>query len=102
MVLFQDKKCGNCITQSHHNSNVSVSNPWITNSFSFSPPEGSAFAMSRVSYLDSELLMLYTIDDKKILQQHEYKISSTGSETRSVISPISGSGKDPTTRSHIL
>lgn len=93
VVLFQEKNFANGITQGRYTSNKTTSNPWVANNFGFSHPKGSTFAMSLVSYRSGKHLMLYTVDDGNMLQQHEYTISDTDLDSKVVVSLTSQSGK---------
>jgi hypothetical protein len=93
VVLFQDENFANGITQGRYTSNSTTSNPWVANNFGFSQPKGSTFAMALVSYRSGKHLMLYTVDDGKDLQQHEYTISDTNLDPKTVVSLTSESGK---------
>lgn len=95
VVLFQEDTFANGITQGRYTSNSTTSNPWVANNFGFSQPKGSTFAMSLVSYQSGKHLMLYTVDEGKNLQQHEYTISDTDLDSKTVISLNSQSGKYP-------
>lgn len=99
VVLFQEANFANGITQARYTSNSTISNPWIANNFAFSHPKGSMFAMSLVSYRSGKHLMLYTVDNEKKLQQHEYTISDTDLDSKTVVSLTSQSGN--TQRNHI-
>lgn len=77
VLLFQEDNFANGITQGRYVSNKSTSNSWVANNFGFSQPAGSTFALSLVSYMSGKHLMLYTVGDNNILQQHEYTISDT-------------------------
>ncbi|KAL2038105.1 hypothetical protein N7G274_009052 [Stereocaulon virgatum] len=91
VVLFQEQSFANGITQSRYTSNSTTSNPWVANNFGFSQPQGSTFAMSLVSYRSGKHLMLYTVDDGKHLQQHEYTISDTDLVSTAIVSLTSSS-----------
>ena len=93
VVLFQEENFANGITQGRYTSNRTTSNPWVANNFGFSQPKGSTFAMALVSYRSGKHLMLYTIDDGKNLRQHEYTISVTDLDSKSVVSLTSESSK---------
>lgn len=93
IVLFQEENFANGVTQGRYTSNKTTSNPWVANNFGFSHPKGSTFAMSLVSYRSGKHLMLYTVDDGKMLQQHEYTISDTDLDSKAVVSLTSQSGK---------
>lgn len=93
VVLFQEKNFANGLTQSRYASNKTASNPWVANNFGFSHPKGSTFAMSLVSYRSGKHLMLYTVDDGNLLQQHEYTISDTDLDSKVVVSLTSQSSK---------
>lgn len=93
VVLFQEENFANGITQGRYTSNKTTSNPWVANNFGFSQPKGSTFAMSLVSYRSGKHLMLYTVDDGKILQQHEYSISDTDLDSKAVVSLTSATCK---------
>lgn len=95
VVLFQQETFANGITQGRYTSNSTTSNPWVANNFGFSQPKGSTFAMSLVSYQSGKHLMLYTVDEGKKLQQHEYTISDTDFDSKTVVSLTSESGKYP-------
>ena len=84
------------ITQGRYTSNRNFDNPWIANSFGFSQPKGSTFAMALVSYRSGKDLMLYTIDDNNSLQQHEYTISDTDVPTAVVDLTSSSCKRTPT------
>ena len=77
VLLFQEDKFADGLTQGRYVSNKTTSNPWVADNFGFSQPKGSNFAMSLVSYMSGKHVMLYTIDDSNVLQQHEYNISET-------------------------
>ena len=94
VVLFQEENFANGITQGRYTSNSTTSNPWVANNFGFSQPKGSTFAMALVSYRSGKHLMLYTVDEGKNLRQHEYTISVTDFDSKSVISLTSESGKN--------
>lgn len=93
VVLFQEEGFSNGITQGRYTSNNATSNPWVANHFGFSQPKGSTFAMSLVSYRSGKHIMLYTVDDSKMLQQHEYTISDTDFVSTAVVSITSESCK---------
>lgn len=93
VVLFQEENFANGITQGRYTSNSTTSNPWVANNFGFSQPKGSTFAMCLVSYRSGKHLMLYTVDDGDNLQQHEYTISDTNLDSKTVVSLNSESGK---------
>lgn len=95
VVLFQEENFANGITQGRYTSNKTTSNPWVANNFGFSHPKGSTFAMSLVSYRSGKHLMLYTVDEGKMLQQHEYTISDTDLDSKAIVSLTSQSGKYP-------
>lgn len=90
VILFQEKNFASGITQARYTSNRTTSNPWFANNFGFSQPKGSTFAMSLVSYRSGKHLMLYTVDEGKNLQQHEYTISD-GNYDESIVSLTSES-----------
>jgi hypothetical protein len=92
VILFQEENFANGITQARYTSNRTTSNPWVANNFGFSHPKGSTFAMSLVSYRSGKHLMLYTVDNDKKLQQHEYTISD-GNFDKSIVSLTSESGR---------
>lgn len=77
VVLFQEENFANGITQARYISNKTESYPWVANNFGFSQPKGSTFAMVLASFRSGKHLMLYTVDDARSLQQHEYTISDT-------------------------
>lgn len=85
VVLFQHANFANSITQGRYTSNSTGDNPWVANHFGFSQPEGSTFALSLVSYQTGKHMMLYTVDDHKNLRQHEYTISNTDRDSKTVI-----------------
>lgn len=93
VVLFQDENFANGLTQGRYTSNRTTSNPWVANNFGFSQPKGSAFAMSLVSYRSGKHLMLYTVSDGNKLRQHEYTISDTSLDSKTIVSLTSESGK---------
>ena len=78
VVLLQEQNFADGITQARYASNSTTSSmPWTVDKFGFSHPSGSTFALALVSYRVGKHLMLYTVDDNKTLQQHEYIISVT-------------------------
>ncbi len=93
VVLFQEANFANGITQGRYTSNSTTSYPWVANNFGFSQPQGSAFAMSPVSYESGNHLMLYTVGDGNNLKQHEYTISNTDLVSTTVISLTSETSK---------
>lgn len=95
VVLFQKEDFANGITQGRYTSNTTTSNPWVANNFGFSHPRGSTFALSLVSYQSGKHLMLYTVDDSTILQQHEYTISDTDLVSAAAVSLTSSSCRNP-------
>lgn len=95
VVLFQEENFANGITQGRYTSNSTTSNPWVANHFPFSQPKGSTFAMSLVNYRSGKHVMLYTVDEGKKLQQHEYTISDTDLDPKTIVSLTSHSGKYP-------
>lgn len=95
VVLFQHANFANSITQGRYTSNSTGDNPWVANHFGFSQPEGSTFALSLVSYQTGKHMMLYTVDDHKNLRQHEYTISNTDRDSKTVIFANSESGEYP-------
>lgn len=92
VVLFQKDDFANGITQGRYTSNRSTSNPWVTNNFGFSQPKGSAFAFALVSYRSGKHMMLYTVDDRNNLQQHEYTISDNLT-SGTIVSSVPKTGK---------
>lgn len=96
IVLFQDKGSANRITQGRWiTKNSTVYESWTSQIFGFSQPRGSTFAMSVVDYQSGKNLMLYTVDDTKHLQQHQYTINDTDPDN-SIVFLTSESGKFPT------
>ena len=93
VVLYQSGNYANGITQARYISNSTTSSPWVTNNFGFAQPKGNAFAMSLVSYRSGKHLMMYTVDDSKKLQQHEYTISDTVFDPNTVVALTSESRK---------
>lgn len=93
ILLFQEEKFANGITQGRYTSNKTTSNPWVANKFGFSQPQGSTFALAPVSYRSGKHLMLYTVDNANALQQHEYRISDTDLDSSTVVSLLSEAGE---------
>lgn len=93
VLLFQEEKFANGITQGRYTSNKTTSNPWVANKFGFSQPRGSTFAVVPVSYRSGKHLMLYAVDDANSLQQHEYRVSDTDLDSTTVVSLLSEAGE---------
>lgn len=92
VVLFQEDKFANGLTQARYTSNSTTSNPWVTNRFGFSLPKGSTFGTALVSYPEGRQFMLYIFADDMKLHQREYEVS-TDLNSETIISLLSESSE---------
>ena len=86
LVLFQDEDPNYSIIQGRFESYQKGNSSWVANRLGLLPDKGSTFAMCPVEAEEDGHLMLYTVDQNKILQQHEYYVDNTNLSSGDIVS----------------